>query len=115
MKNNLYFYKAEIVSVYDGDSVTAIIDMGLHTFRKLKVRLSGIDAPELRGLEKEAGKLSRDALRDLINGKTVFIKTTLDKRDKYGRLLGEIWFNSQKESYISVNNYMVKHGYAELY
>ena len=56
MKNNLYFYKAEIVSVYDGDSVTAIIDMGLHTFRKLKVRLSGIDAPELRGLEKEAGK-----------------------------------------------------------
>ena len=50
MITNLYFYKANVTSVYDGDTITADIDLGLGVFiKKQKLRLSRIDAPELRG------------------------------------------------------------------
>ena len=56
MANQLYFYKAVITSVYDGDTCTVDIDLGLSTWiRGEKVRLYRSNAPELRGAEREAG------------------------------------------------------------
>jgi micrococcal nuclease len=43
-----YFYKAKIISVYDGDTVTAVIDLGFEITKKIKIRLYGINAPEIR-------------------------------------------------------------------
>jgi endonuclease YncB( thermonuclease family) len=46
----LYTYKAQITEVYDGDTVTADIDLGFHTWRRdEKLRLYEINAPEMRG------------------------------------------------------------------
>ena len=115
LESKLYFYRAKIISVYDGDSVTAVIDLGLHTCREVKIRLSYINAPEIRGESRPRGLVSRDELRSLILGKEVFIKTSLDKKDKYGRLLGEIWFTTDEVSFVSVNSLMVKSGFAVLY
>ena len=58
MKNKsfLYHYKAFISAAYDGDTVTADIDLGLKTFVKgEKLRLNRINTPEVRGEEREAG------------------------------------------------------------
>lgn len=61
MDKVLYHYKAKIVEVYDGDTCTIDIDLGLHTWIKgEKIRLTRINAPELRGTERTKGLKSRD-------------------------------------------------------
>jgi len=113
MEQTLYHYKAFVTQVYDGDTVTVDIDLGLHTWMKgEKLRLYRINAPELRGEEKEAGKISRDYLKKLVWKKELVIETIKDKREKYGRYLAEIWLPLENGSYMNVNDELVKKGYA---
>jgi micrococcal nuclease len=115
MKNSdyLYHYKAFISDAYDGDTVTADIDLGLKTIVKgEKLRLNRINTPEVRGEEKEAGKISRDYLRGRIVGKTVLIETFKDKKGKYGRYIAEIWL-PENGDYTNINDELVAKGFAE--
>jgi micrococcal nuclease len=106
--SSLYFYKARIISVYDGDTCRANIDAGFGLELKNKpLRLWGIDAPELRGETLDIGRLSRDALKDLILDKDVIIETYKDKTGKYGRYIAKIWLED-----ICVNDELVKLGHA---
>lgn len=113
MKNNLYNYKAFVTAVYDGDTCTVDIDLGLHCWVKNeKIRLARINAPELRGSEREQGLESRDYLRKLILNKEVLLQTIKDKKEKYGRYLGEIWIDSGSKQ-VNVNDLIVKKGFAK--
>ena len=114
MEKILYHYKAKIVEVYDGDTCTVDIDLGLHIWNKgEKIRLTRINAPELRGTERTKGLKSRDFLRSLIFDKEVFIETIKDKKEKYGRYLGEIWLEDEKGKFININDEMVRNGFAK--
>jgi endonuclease YncB( thermonuclease family) len=63
MDNNLYNYRAFVTGVYDGDSITVDIDLGFNNWMKnQKVRLYGINTPELRGEERPSGLIARDRL-----------------------------------------------------
>ena len=116
MELPLYTYKAKVTKVYDGDTITVDIDLGLSTWiHGEKIRFYRIDTPELRGEERPEGLLARDYLRDLILDKEIILQTIKDKRGKYGRYLGEIWLKDENEQYINVNDKMVAEGYAELY
>ena len=53
----MYQYKAKLVRVVDGDTVDAMIDCGFSTFKKERIRLYGIDAPESRTRDKEEKKM----------------------------------------------------------
>jgi len=89
----LYEYKAKATDVYDGDTITVDIDLGFGIWmRRQKIRLRGIDAPEVRGLEKEAGLKSRDRVRELILGALVTLRTYKDSKEKYGRWLAEVYY-----------------------
>ncbi len=113
MKIPLYHYKAVVTSVYDGDTCTVDIDLGLHTWVKSeKLRLNRINAPEMRGAEKEKGKLSRDFLREKILNKEIKLETIKDKKGKYGRYLAEIWLQKSGETYENINDLLVKKGFA---
>ena len=60
----LYYYRAETTDVYDGDTVTVNIDLGFSTWlHDQKLRLFGINAPEVKSNEKDRGIKSRDFLR----------------------------------------------------
>lgn len=108
-EDGIYTYKAIITSVYDGDTVTADIDLGLSTWvHGEKLRLSRINTPEVRGSEREQGLISRDWLRAQIQDKTVLIQTTKDKKGKYGRYLAEIYLDA-----ININDQLVTEGLAE--
>ena len=112
MEDKLYFYKAVIYSVYDGDTCTARIDLGFEfEFKKLKLRLSGIDTPELRGETLEAARVSRDFLRDLVLDKDVIVETERDSKGKYGRYIATIWVKNEDGSYSSANDLLVLGGY----
>ncbi len=114
MDKVLYHYKAKIIEVYDGDTCTIDIDLGLHTWIKgEKIRLTRINAPELRGTERTKGLKSRDFLRSLILDKEVFIETIKDKKEKYGRYLAEVWLEDDKGIFININDEMVKNGFAK--
>ena len=48
---------------YDGDTVRVMIDRGFEDYKRLSVRIKGVDTPEIRTkdkLEKEAGLAARD-------------------------------------------------------
>ena len=92
----MYQYKAKLVRVVDGDTVDAMIDCGFSTFKKERIRLYGINAPESRTrdkAEKKRGLAAKARLKELIKeGKNKFIvETSIDKKGKYGRLLGRLF------------------------
>jgi len=98
----MYQYKAKLIKVVDGDTIDALIDCGFSTFKKERVRLFGIDAPESRTrdkAEKKRGLAAKARLKELIkDGKNEFIiETSIDKKGKYGRLLGKILPLHKKE------------------
>ena len=107
----MYEYHATITKVYDGDTVTADIDLGFKTFRTdMKLRLYGINAPEMRGEEREQGIISRNWLREQILGKQVIIHTQKDKQGKYGRWLAEIFLPENINQ--SINRQLIEKGLA---
>ena len=107
--NELYHYRATVIKVYDGDTITVNIDLGFKvSLAKEKIRLYRINAPEMRGEEKAKGKISRNWLREQILGKEVILVTKKDKKGKYGRWLADVWFDD-----ICMNDELVKQGLAE--
>jgi len=104
----MFTYKAKIIKVYDGDTVTADIDCGFHIHFTEKVRLYGIDAPEIRGKERPKGLKARDYLRALILDKEIILETIKDKKGKYGRYLGHIILDG-----VNINEKLVKDGHAK--
>jgi micrococcal nuclease len=108
----LFHYTARVQSVYDGDTCRVDIDLGLGIWiRNEKLRLVRINAPEMTGPEKAKGEVSRDFLRELIDGREVIIETLKDRRGKYGRYLAEIWIE-QEGVWINVNDTLVAAGQA---
>lgn len=105
-----YTYEAQVLSAYDGDTITALISLGFDTYTKQRIRLHGIDAPEVTGPEKTAGLISRDKVRELIAGKEVLIKTLKDKRGSFSRYLGIIYING-----VNLNQLLLDEGLAKQY
>ena len=110
----LYHYRAIIVNVYDGDTVTVDLDLGLRVWKKnAKLRLYGINTPEIRGPERPSGLLVRDMVREWCPvGDEVTVRTYKDKTGKFGRWLAEIWPEGWEES---VNARLLRLGFAEEY
>ena len=110
-EDSLYTYRATVTSVYDGDTITVSIDCGFGIVLKdQKIRLLGINAPEVRGEQRESGLVTRDRLREKIDGKQVLLKTKKDKKGKYGRWLGTIWLGDE-----DVNQWLLTEGLAKVY
>ena len=107
-----YRYDATVSRVVDGDTVDVMVDLGLDVLTRKRIRLDGIDAPETRGDEKEAGRLASEYLLGLIPvGSEIVIHTDEDKRGKYGRYLGVVWLDDDGE-WVNVNSDMVDSGHA---
>jgi micrococcal nuclease len=113
MDDRCFFYRAKVLDVHDGDTITVDIDLGFNIIlHKIKVRLNGIDTAEIHSKDKELlakAEHARDWLSEKILGKDVYI----DSRglDKYGRWLGVI---HTKEN-ICCNDELVKMGLALQY
>jgi len=91
----MYEYRAFVTAVYDGDTLTVDIDLGFGVvLKKQKLRLKGIDTPELRGGTEETKALAREArdfVRERVLNKPVLLRTFKDKSGKYGRWLALVY------------------------
>ena len=90
-------FDAKVITVSDGDTIQ-VINQSL----KIKVRLAGIDTPELRQMY---GYEAKDILSEKILNKIVTIKGI--SKDRYGRLIGDIFLNDRW-----INFELVKEGFA---
>ena len=113
----MFEYHAKVVAVYDADTITVHIDLGFKAeLRGVKLRLFGIDAPEMRGPEKADGRIARDWLRERILDKQVRIKSH-DGKDfgvgKYGRWLAEVFPVDGENVDLSFNDLLVEEGLAQ--
>jgi micrococcal nuclease len=116
---DLYNYNvAAVKKVYDGDTITVDIDLGFNMImRNQKLRLYGINTPEVRGPEKEEGKKVRDFVRNLLVGNDdVWIQSYYDKSGKYGRWLATVYCRLHEDGeYINLNEFLVESGQAKEY
>ena len=111
MNHTPFVYSALVTEVYDGDTITVDIDLGFDiVMQNQKLRLFGINTPEVRGKSRPEGLESRDALRDQILHEEVLIKTHRDKKGKYGRYLGTVFFEGT-----NINELLVERGLAEFH
>lgn len=105
-----YCYGAYVSDVYDGDTITCDIDIGFGiALKNQKIRLFGINTPEVRGDERPEGIVSRDRLRDLVLNKTITLYTIKDSKGKFGRWLGVL-----KILNTNINQLLVDEGLAEI-
>ena len=106
-------YKANVTKVYDGDTITCDIDCGFGVvLMKQKIRLYGLNAPEVRGDSKEQGIITRDKLRERILDKEIRLKTIKDKKGKYGRYIATVYLDSENiNDWLVENNLAVKAEY----
>ena len=93
---------AKVIRVHDGDTFTISLPKEYTLFGdKISVRVYGIDAPEIHGIqpcEKEKALAAKKLAESLLLGKDVTLKNV--KHDKYFRLLAEAWIGNQSLSQI---------------
>jgi endonuclease YncB( thermonuclease family) len=112
---------ARIVDIYDGDTITVVVYL-YDEFTKLKIRLQGIDTPELRS--KDASTLeqaikAKKALiffltgentelktRDVLEGRTVVCFLKCFDFDKYGRVLADV-YRCNDDASISASDHLL--------
>ncbi|APJ04485.1 thermonuclease family protein [Silvanigrella aquatica] len=98
----------KVINCHDGDTCKLRSTDNLI----LKIRLIGIDAPEVSNRKnkdnQQYGKESTDYLNNLIKNKTVQLKNYAS--DAYGRNLSEIFLNKE-----NINLKMIENGMAEVY
>lgn len=97
---------AQLQRVIDGDTFVAVVDG-----REERVRLIGIDAPELDARTNEARSFALKAasrLTELLQGEAFCLERDVSERDRFGRLLRYVW----RDDGTLVNEAMVAAGLA---
>jgi endonuclease YncB( thermonuclease family) len=106
-------YTAELISVYDGDTFTALADIWPRDPKWTEVRIIGIDAPEIRTrnvCEKQLGKKAKARLKSILENANE-IKLDEIRRDKYyGRVDARVFVDGN-----DVARLMIRSGLARPY
>jgi len=89
MPSQEFIFNALVTNVVDGDTIDCSIDMGLHCYRKERLRILRINAPEMKGATREAGLAAKAFVIGWLKDQTIRIQTY--KSDAFGRYLAEIW------------------------
>lgn len=124
MLDNLYIYKLSNVSVLDGDTIRASIDLGYDTlFKNRIIRLAGINAAETKktikgitNLKLSQGIKAKEFLNSIFEKSDLILFKSLEKDDSFGRCLGIIYFRTISENtIINLNELLLAQGYVEKY
>jgi|TARA_B110000495_G_C22977700_1_gene574417 micrococcal nuclease len=110
----MYTYKAKLIRIVDGDTIDAEIDLGFDTIVRKRIRLYGINTPDTKTKdldEKAKGLASKQRLTELLDNEFV-VETILNKRGKYGRVLGVIYTISANNKRLNINEVLVNEGHA---
>lgn len=107
----MYEYRAICDRVVDGDTADFTVDLGFGIKKKDRFRFAGINTPELRGEEREAGLKAAEYVSERILGKSVIIRTNKDSQGKYGRYIATILYG---DGLTDLNQELVRVGMAKV-
>jgi len=114
-------FRGRCVRVVDGDTIDVVLDAGFRTTRTERLRLLGVDTPELRSADatkrqgaqaakdKVAGWLLRQAL---LSGSMWPLKIRTVKADSFGRYLADVWWMDEEGQEHHVNQELLTLGLA---
>lgn len=126
-------YRGKVSSIYDGDTMTCIIEMFTDRFYQMKCRLQGIDTPEMIGSDHvqaviarnrviqlianmDAGNMSRNMIKEFFNTHNFYVVLKCGNFDKYGRLLAEVYTeDNYKNEGESINQILLNENLAIAY
>jgi micrococcal nuclease len=111
LTDNLYFYRAALGEVTDGDTIKVTIDMGQRVKRDIVLRFENINAPEMHGNTKAAGQTSKDAAAAWLANRHLVVRTYKDP-GSYDRYTAEVFDAFTEEAF---TQYMLTKGFAEEY
>jgi micrococcal nuclease len=94
------------VSVYDGDTITVRLNKSPQTLTK--VRLIGLDTPELKS--GEFGETAGNVTRSRLLGQKLKLEYDKELYDKYGRSLAYVYLNDGT----FINAILLEQGYARV-
>lgn len=112
----MYQYKAKIERVVDGDTIDLNIDMGFKIITNQRIRLAGIDTPEIYSVKKGSPEhiLGLEAKQYVENrlaaNNNEVIIVTEKYTGKYGRYIGTI---TLADSDKTLNDELVEKGFAQ--
>ena len=107
----MYTYKISPLKIVDGDTVDALVDLGFDTWKKVRIRMMGMNAPEsrTRDLEEKAkGIAAKVRLEELLESGSFILQSM--GVGKYGRCLGIIFVDE-----VNVNKQLIAEGHAVEY
>lgn len=115
----MYVYQCKVVKVVDGDTLDLEIDLGFNIKIKERVRLLGVDTPEVFGANAvPEGNTASDFTKswvsnhETLNGHFEFHSKKYNYKDKYGRCLGLlIWKSIDQITEATLNNDLVTSGH----
>jgi micrococcal nuclease len=82
-----------------------------------RVRLLGVDTPETVDPKRPVGcygKEASDETKHLLTGQTVILQKDVSETDKYQRLLRFIFLPQPDGSYLFVDDFLVREGFAKV-
>jgi micrococcal nuclease len=104
-------YRAKLIRVIDGDTISLELDVGLNIIlKKCNIRMARINAPEVG---TEFAQKSIEFLINLITNKELIVNIKNNAKDKYGRYLGELYVKDNE--WVNVSNKMLDNAMAVLY
>mgnify|MGYP001247631569 FL=1 len=109
----MFIYNAKCLKVVDGDTVDATVDLGFDTWKKIRIRLVGINTPETRTRdleEKAKGLAAKNFLIDLLKKHNNEFILHSQGVGKYGRCLGNLFLGEK-----NVNDLLINEGHAVEY
>ena len=121
----MYEYNALVDRVVDGDTIDVTIDLGFKVWKKMRVRMEGINTPESRTRdlkEKKRGLAAKDRLIEILkfNDNKCILKVS--GVGKYGRALATVLVESLSPlngedgvTLIDVNKQLIEEGHAVEY
>jgi len=113
----MYTYKAKLIRVINGDTLDIEIDLGFDLSIKQRLKLYGVDTPDSRSTDLEIRQKGLDVKQRVIEvlTKEFTVTTILNKRGKYGRILGKIYIVDEKDNKVCINELLVEEGHASRY
>lgn len=83
-----YIRNATLIEVSDGDTIKVLVDLGLDTFRKIKLRFIKVNTAERNTAE---GPKWTAFVKKWFEGVGIFqVQTTKDRTDPYARYLADV-------------------------
>jgi micrococcal nuclease len=84
---SLFVYQTSSATAVDGDTLDVTLDLGFRIAHKVRLRLKGINCPEMR---TDEGKAAKQFVVDWLAARKVTVSTFKDATEKYGRYLARV-------------------------